>query len=103
MLKSRPQLKSIDLDTEKRNYVAPAAETKADAAVEDQLMTLHHSSLRVRGVLHLLQETLQSRGGVDRGNADAICALLSAAERDLRDMDEAIGTLTEKHLESLRN
>jgi hypothetical protein len=46
---------------------------------------------------------MQSRGSIDRSNADAICALISAAEKDIRDMDEAIEKLTEKHLETLRN
>jgi hypothetical protein len=103
-MKTRPKLKSIDTASPEHNFSADRPDNgQACVAIEDQLMTLHHCSLRVRGVLHLLQESMQSRGSIDRSNADAICALISAAEKDIRDMDDAIEKLTEKHLETLRN
>lgn len=80
----------------------PFPGTTAEPEVEEQLMTLHQGALRVRGVLHLLHETLQSNGGLDRKNADAVCALIANTEKDLQAMTSAITVLVDKHLESLR-
>lgn len=74
----------------------------AEPEVEERLMTLHHCALRVRGVLHLLHEALQSTGGIDRKNVDAICALVASSEKDLHTMDAAISALVDNHLASLR-
>jgi len=75
----------------------------AEPEVEDRLMTLHQCALRVRGVLHLLQEALQSNGGIDRKNVDAVCALVASSEKDLHTMDAAISALVDHHLTNLRS
>ena len=80
-----------------------ATQPASDPDVEEHLMTLHHGALRVRGVLHLLQEALQSNGGIDRKNVDAVCALVASSEKDLHAMDAAISGLVDKHLENLRS
>lgn len=80
-----------------------AAPSTAEPEVEERLMTLHHCALKVRGVLHLLHETLQSNGGIDRKNVDAICALVASSEKDLHTMDTAISALVDHHLANLRS
>ena len=79
------------------------APTSSEPEVEERLMTLHHCALRVRGVLHLLHEALQSGGGIDRQNVDAVCALVASSEKDLRTMDAAISALVDHHLATLRS
>ncbi len=74
----------------------------SEPEVEERLMTLHHCALRVRGVLHLLHETLQSNGGIDRKNVDAICALVASSEKDLHAIDAATSALVDHHLANLR-
>ena len=66
-------------------------------------MTLHQCALRIRGVLNFLQEALQSNGGVDRKNVDAVCALVASSEKDLHTMDAAISALVAHHLTNLRS
>lgn len=80
----------------------PLSSSTAEPEVEEQLMTLHQGALRVRGVLHLLHEALQSNGGLDRKNVDAICSLIANSEQEMRVMESAIEVLVDKHLESLR-
>jgi len=75
----------------------------ADAEAEEQLMTLHQCALRVRGVLHLLQEALQNNGGIDRKNVDGVCALVASSEKDLHTMDAAISALVDHQLANLRS
>jgi len=92
-----------DLDVaERSDDRRRSAPTASVPEVEEQLMTLHQCTLRVRGVLHLLHEALQSGGGIDRQNVDAVCALVASSEKDLHAMDAAISALVDKHLESLR-
>lgn len=86
------------LSIDQRTAVPPS-----EPEVEERLMTLHHCALRVRGVLHLLHEALQSNGGIDRRQVDAICALVADSEKDLRTMDTAISALVDHHLANLRS
>ena len=79
------------------------APTSSEPEVEERLMTLHHCALRVRGVLHLLHEALQSNGSIDRKNVDAVCALVASSEKDLHTMDTAISALVDHHLANLRS
>jgi len=65
---------------------------------DEPLMTLHQSSLRVRGVLHLLHEALQSGNGISPSHAAAVCALIKNAEADLSEMDQSIDELVDLHL-----
>ncbi len=102
--------KPVKLNLKVAEYPSPGADRREQAArpssepdVEEHLMTLHHGALRVRGVLHLLQEALQSNGGLDRKNVDAVCALVASSEKDLHAMDAAISALVDKHLEDLRS
>lgn len=88
-----------DLSGRAQRTTLPASE----AEVEERLMTLHQCALRVRGVLHLLQEALQSNGGIDRKNVDAVCALVASSEKDLHTMDAAISALVDHHLVNLRS
>jgi len=80
-----------------------SAPPSSEPEVEDRLMTLHQCALRVRGVLHLLQEALQSNGGIDRKNVDAVGALVASSEKDLHTMDAAISALVDHHLTNLRS
>lgn len=66
--------------------------------VEDQLMTLHSASLRVSGTVHLLYEALQAGRGISATHADAVCAVIEAAEKDLERIMEATNALVELHL-----
>ena len=66
--------------------------------VEDQLMTLHSASLRVSGTVHLLYEALQAGRGISATHADAVCAVIEAAEKDLKRIMEATNALVELHL-----
>jgi len=66
--------------------------------VEDQLMTLHSASLRVSGTVHLLYEALQAGRGISPTHADAVCAVIEAAEKDLERIMEATNALVELHL-----
>lgn len=102
--------KPVKLNVKADEYVAGIASKDqratpptADAEVEERLMTLHQCALRVRGVLHLLQEALQSNGGIDRKNVDAVCALVASSEKDLHTMDAAISALVDHHLANLRS
>ncbi|MFM8585211.1 MAG: hypothetical protein ACKOBU_02060 [Gammaproteobacteria bacterium] len=61
-------------------------------------MNLHQSSLRVRGVLHLLHEALQSGNGISPSHAAAVGALIKNAEADLSEMDQSIDELVDLHL-----
>ena len=88
-----------DFSVKRQRSTPPSAEPE----VEDRLMTLHQCALRVRGVLHLLQEALQSNGGIDRKNVDAVCALVASSEKDLHTMDAAISALVDHHLTNLRS
>jgi hypothetical protein len=65
---------------------------------EEPLMTLHQSSLRIRGVLHLLHEALQSGNGIGPSHAAAVCALIKSAETDLSEIDQSIDELIDLHL-----
>lgn len=74
--------------------------TKASVvAVEDHLMAVHQAALRIRGVLHLLHEALQSGNGIDSKHAPAICAIIDGAEKDLAAVDKSIDALVDVHLE----
>lgn len=66
--------------------------------VEEQLMTLHSASLRVSGTVHLLYEALQAGRGISAAHADAVCAVIEAAEKDLERIMEATNALVELHL-----
>ncbi|MFM8844763.1 MAG: hypothetical protein ACKOGN_02550 [Gammaproteobacteria bacterium] len=79
-----------------------SARPASAVAVEDQLMTMHQSALRIRGVLHLLHETLQSGNGIDAKHAQAVCALIKSAEMDLGAVDKSIEALVDAHLERTR-
>jgi hypothetical protein len=65
---------------------------------DEPLMNLHQSSLRIRGVLHLLHEALQSGNGISPSHAAAVCALIKNAEADLTEMDHSIDELVDAHL-----
>lgn len=65
---------------------------------DEPLMNLHQSSLRIRGVLHLLHEALQSGNGISPSHAAAVCALIKNAEADLSEMDHSIDELVDAHL-----
>jgi hypothetical protein len=65
---------------------------------EEPLMTLHQSSLRIRGMLHLLHEALQSGNGIGPSHAAAVCALIKSAETDLSEIDQSIDELIDLHL-----
>ena len=102
--------KPINLNVKRAEHADPLVRGReamtqgsSEPEVEEHLMTLHHGALRVRGVLHLLQEALQSNGGIDRKNVDAVCALVASSEKDLHAMDAAISALVDKHLENLRS
>jgi hypothetical protein len=69
---------------------------------EEPLMTLHQSSLRIRGVLHLLHEALQNGNGIAPTHAAAVCALITNAEADLTEMDHSIDELIDAHLDRSR-
>lgn len=71
-------------------------------AVEEELSAMHQSALRIRGVLHLLHETLQSGNGISAKWAPAVCALIDSAEKDLLAVDKSIDTLVDAHLERHR-
>ena len=79
-----------------------SARPTAAIAVEDQLMTMHQSALRIRGVLHLLHEALQSGNGIDSTHAAAVCALIKGAEKDLGAVDKSIDALVDAHLDRSR-
>lgn len=66
--------------------------------LEEQLMTLHSASLRVSGTVHLLYEALQAGRGISATHADAVCAVIEAAEKDLERIMEATNELVELHL-----
>ncbi|NBX57156.1 MAG: hypothetical protein EBT64_01620 [Gammaproteobacteria bacterium] len=65
---------------------------------DEPLMTLHQSSLRIRGVLHLLHEALQNGNGIAPSHAAAVCALIKNAEADLSQVDHSIDELVDAHL-----
>lgn len=67
-------------------------------AVEEQLAQTHQAALRIRGVLHLLHEVLQSGNGINARRAPAVSALIEAAENDLATIDKAIDALIDAHL-----
>lgn len=71
-------------------------------AVEEELAVMHQSALRIRGVLHLLHEALQSGNGIGAKWAPAVCALIDSAERDLTAVDQSIDTLVDAHLDRQR-
>jgi hypothetical protein len=97
------KLQSDDLSDELLAIGQRTTLPTSEPEVEERLMTLHHCALRVRGVLHLLNEALQSNGGIDRKNVDAICALVASSEKDLHTMDTAISALVDHHLAKLRS
>ena len=66
--------------------------------VEEQLMTLHSASLRVSGTVHLLYEALQAGRGISATHAEAVCAVIEGAEKDLERIMEATNALVELHL-----
>ena len=66
--------------------------------VEEHLMALHSASLRVSGTVHLLYEALQAGRGISATHADAVCAVIEAAEKDLERIMEATNALVELHL-----
>ncbi len=66
--------------------------------VDDQLMALHRSALRVSGTMHLLYEALQSGGGISPSHADAVCSVIEAAKKDVDRIMEATNALVELHL-----
>lgn len=68
-------------------------------AVDEQLARMHESSLRIRGVLHLLHEALQSGNGISPKHAAAVCALIDSATGDLCTVDRSIDALVDAHLE----
>lgn len=70
----------------------------AGDAPEKSLMAIHQASLRVKGVLHLLHEALQSGNGISPSHAAAICALIKNAEGDLAAVDAAVDTLIDSRL-----
>ena len=67
-------------------------------AVEERLAQTHQAALRIRGVLHLLHEVLQSGNGISARRAPAVSALIEAAENDLAAIDKAIDALIDAHL-----
>jgi hypothetical protein len=71
-------------------------------AVEEELAEMHASALRVRGVLHLLDEALQSGNGISPKHAAAVSALVNAAKKDLTLVDRSIDALLDAHLERSR-
>jgi hypothetical protein len=71
-------------------------------AVEEELAEMHASALRVRGVLHLLDEALQSGNGISPKHAAAVSALVNAAKKDLTLVDRSIDALVDAHLERSR-
>lgn len=71
-------------------------------AVEEELSAMHRSALRIRGVLHLLHETLQSGNGISPKWAPAVCALINSAENDLTSVDKSIDSLVDAHLDRQR-
>lgn len=62
---------------------------------DEPLINLHQSSLRVRGVLHLLYEAMQSGKGISPSHAAAVCALIKNAETDLSEMGQSIDELVD--------
>lgn len=62
-------------------------------------MAIHQAALRIRGILHLLHEALQSGNGIDSKYAPAICAIIDGAEKDLTVVDKSIDALVDAHLE----
>jgi hypothetical protein len=66
--------------------------------VEEHLMALHSASLRVSGTVHLLYESLQNGRGISPSHADAVCAVIESAQKDLQQIMEATNALVELHL-----
>jgi hypothetical protein len=65
---------------------------------EDHLMTLHSASSRVKGTMHLLYEALQNGHGIGPAHADAVCAVIEAAAKDMERISAATDALVELHL-----
>jgi hypothetical protein len=78
------------------------SELRSSGSSDEPLMTLHQSSLRIRGVLHLLHEALQNGNGIAPTHAAAVCALIANAEVDLTEMDHSIEELIDIHLDRSR-
>jgi hypothetical protein len=72
--------------------------TATEPRVEEQLMVLHKTPRRTRGTMHLLYEALQNGRGDSPTQADAVSAVVEAAQKDMERSTAATEALVELHL-----
>jgi hypothetical protein len=78
--------------------MATPERTSSQPLAEDHLMVLHRAASRVRGTMYLLYESLQNGHGISAAHADAVCAVIEAAQKDIERISEATDALVELHL-----